>query len=331
LVELKEMIQEKDGFYSDDLVVEYLHEISKGCFGLASAIMDKAPSLSSCDGVMDSVKILSSEQTFLEDLRFSLNQLSASQKNLVVRLMKGQILEWEADNPDLEPIFLSGLINRAQVAKKEVIEIRSWAHEVTLRKNAAEFFPGAPIYRNPDELIPPSSALNKMAYGLALEIENLLRNFVIISLAESASENHPLELLDVLGKVKSANLGGVEKCFTFSEFVTTQRNKYNDRLQLDTHASLSSYLTISDLIQILTERVEGVARTGLETFDKRVDEAFPDKKPLKDSLSRFKDLRNPIAHNNLIGESVVKELEGLRRQLLRSLMAQPGTTSSQSP
>jgi hypothetical protein len=288
------------------LQLAYLHELTKGCWGLAQLVLQRTRAKPDCDQLLHAMEdqVAASEE-FLDTFRDSL-LASAYARSLLPPLLGGRRITGEIDDTLLEEVLLTGVFLAHHEGAGYQIEIRSWAHEVALRRFVHAFITDTKIVTEASQIIPPSSVLNRRAYALILQCENELRNLVVSRLAELLSDKqHPLTALDVLGYIKELD----RKHLTIHQYCELRREELSASESVDAHPSLSSYLGMSDLLDLLTDSATNKNDGYRKGMYSLVASIFPDRTALKDLLTRLRDVRNPVAHNNLITERTVLDLE----------------------
>ncbi len=145
-----------------------------------------------------------------------------------------------------------------------------------------------------------------------MEIENYLRNILISKLSKLDYNEHPLEILDCFGKIKSTEQG--DKTYTYNEWckhkLYQNRNVYNVEL----FESLSSQLDLTDLENIFLS--EDVPNKYSDQSFFNIFNISTDRNQLIQLFKSLKQIRNPIAHNQIIDFSVLKDLQDIKNIFL---------------
>lgn len=123
---------------------------------------------------------------------------------------------------------------------------------------------------------------------------------------------------DGLGPIKVSPSNG--RLQTIHQYAEDQKKHLNEKKLLKTHTSLSSYLDLGDLYDILTQTPDGSLHPELQQFYTTIGGLFPEKTNLKGMLQKLKDIRNPVAHNNLIAEVTISELEAVVKNIHKALI-----------
>jgi hypothetical protein len=307
---------------ADELFVQYLHELSKGCFGVVHGVLERVGTDLTCANILKAMDALATSQPFLDELRRAASSLSTHHISLLSDLLGGQFLLWRENDPMLETMYISGLVAVESKLGVEVATLRSWAHETALRKYARGLFPSLRVYTCCDELIPPTYAINQRAFVLIMEIENHLRNLLVLRASIQHPNQNAFVWLDKLGNVIEFEKG---KPRTIREHAQQRRQILQETKMIDTHTSLSSYLDLGNIYALFTDQAV-VAETGMRVgiYDLLTD-IFPDRSQLEGLLRKIRDIRNPVAHNNLISEATVRELEQAAKNLAKHL-AKPSSS-----
>jgi len=227
----------------DDYKINYLIELSGGCFSIIDYVLKNCNGNFNCSTIRDKAYEISKIDFFVENIEMSLKELSEKSKEIILKTLNNRIVKYE-NNIYSEELILSGLMKKKDLYGVPVLIIRSWIHEITIRSNnkLKNFIGFENILCDVNEIIPPTPSLNKMAYEIVLEIENSLRNFVVIFLAGfNNSDHHPLKIANELGKMRE----DWKKTTLYDELVYQKDktiNLYADFI--DAYSSVSSFITV---------------------------------------------------------------------------------------
>ena len=288
--------------------VEYLFEMSGGCFGIVSRVLKSLQDNITCQKIRELAESDLCNKIFLEELKKIFRNLSPQARDIIYQLLKGHFVPWDSHSELLEELYFSGLVRRESRYGREIMELRSWPHELALRTYARGLWTdttGEKICTRIEELIPPVAALNRHAYHIVMEIENLLRNLLIKIIAEKSPNKHPFKQLDAMG-VKAYRK---QKEMSYYDWCQDEKKRLLGKHFVEAHSSLSSYLSMSDLKKIFTNDFSG---NGLL---KDIGSILGKYDQVHHLLNRLNTIRNPIAHNNLISEKTVDELINIANQI----------------
>ena len=297
----------------DDFKISYLLEISGGCFTIINYILMNCKDNLTCKIIRNKAYEISKKDFFFENLKKTLEALSDSSKKIIFQTLNNRIVKYE-NNICSEELIVSGIMKKKDLYGLKLLIIRSWIHEITIRNNKelCNIIGLDYILNDVNELIPPTPSLNKMAYELVLEIENTLRNFVVVYLASiNNSEDHPLKMANELGKIREE-----WKNTTLYDELLFQKNKtinlHSDFI--DAYSSISSFLNVKDLTNLI---LKDNVNKGLNNYFCPVFENSEDNARL---FEKFRIIRNQIAHNNLITEKTIDELIEINKHIVKKLI-----------
>lgn len=210
-------------------------------------------------------------------------------------------------NPELEKLYLSGLVSIKSFKDNYVVSIDSWLLETHARKLLSS---DKKDYLSYHQLLPLYISLNLIAYRMIMEIENYLRNNLLSHLSCWGYKIHPLEILDCFGKIKPNNS---EKRYTYYEWCKHKLHQNKKLFKVDLFESLSAQLDLTDLEEIYLS--EPFPKEFSEIRFKIRSNLSLKVEELKDLFNKLRRIRNPIAHNQIINFSVINELEKIKKNL----------------
>ena len=298
---------------NDDYKIDYLLELSGGCFTIIDYILKNCKDNFKCKTIRDKAYELTKKDFFIEYIGASLNELSELSKDIIIKTLNNRIVKYE-NNLNTDELIISGLMKKKNLYGVPVLVMRSWIHEITIRSNEKlrEVIGSKNIFSDINEIIPPTPSLNKMAYEIVLEIENRLRNFVVVFLAGIKNDySHPLMIADDLGKMRDD-----WKNPTLYEELVFQKKKCKDLYSdfIDAYSSVSSYITVVDLTNLILNDNEN------KGLNKYFDSVFKNNDDNKNMFDKFRIIRNQIAHNNIITEITIDELMEINKSIINKLI-----------
>lgn len=260
-------------------------------------------------------------------------------------------------DPDAEDLRLAGFITVRSVGNQQCLAPASPLAERLLRQNWALIAPGKPPVDPGHDLARPTLALNIAAYRTVAEIENTLRNLVVLSLnrdrdwvqqvagvktlAHDGGEiSH--ELLGLARKIQEVCLPPTEvpgQQPPPAEAALAEPNSTTEALAV---AKKAKQVTLLEAAQNWRERnrantvlqlshesliyfftTEGLAsllaneKQGI--YAKAVRPFFPNKHELATFLEHYVAMRAAVAHNQPISLATLKRLETMRADLDRRI------------
>lgn len=300
---------------NNEYKIKYLHEISGGCFAIIDYIMKNSPENFKCSMIRDIAYKLKNEDFFVSLIKTSIENLNDYSKEVIRKILNGRIIKFEEKRIDnYEDLLLSGLVKRTNICGIDILILRSWIHEITIRENTElkKILDCENLFKHHTELIPPTPSINQIAYEIVLDIENKLRNFLVICLSGKIEINqNPFQALNCLGK---ANENWIKP--TLYEELKYQKNKTKNLYSkfIDGYSSMSSFLSTSDLLNII---IDGYDKKNCNYF---CSDIFPRNDGMRDMFTRFRIIRNQIAHNNIMTENTIDELMEIKMKLIKILM-----------
>lgn len=315
-IEVKDFIEKNNIPISlenlDDYKIKYLLEISGGCFVIIDYVIKNYKDEFNCKFIRSKAYEFSQKEFFNKYLESAIRELSEVSKKIIINTLGNRIVKY-SKNKNSEELIMSGLMKKVDLYGIPLLVMRSWIHEISIRKNmefrnilGAEY-----IFPNFDEIIPPTASINKIAYEIILEIENRLRNFIVVFLAGINNKSkHPLEMANDLGKMRDE-----WKNSTLYDELEFQKNKtknlYSDFI--DVHSSVSSFLTVIDIINLILKEKDN---KGLNNYFSTV---FKNNNENLEMFDKFRIIRNQVAHNNIITEKTIDVLIDINKKLINIL------------
>jgi hypothetical protein len=283
---------------------EYLWELTNGDPWCVSQIMLTLKSIS-CGEIFDNCIKMSQSEEFSSEMKAKIQNLSVTAKKYLGNLLLGMRISCNGHIEATNELILSGLCRLIRRNETDLIEIKNWVIECAIR-GKGDFYQeeGLPcIYKDFNQLIPPITCLNREAYNYICEIENLLRNQVILRLFENQKDkgNHPLVGITTNQSASYSD--------NISEDMFTRSSKwYKDRVKMskyvDTHTALIGFTGLPNLIEIIKKLI------------REKDPVIIKLKPFLENFNALKDIRDAIAHNQLISEKSYQLVVNLRDNLI---------------
>lgn len=247
---------------------------------------------------------------FIENINSSFEKLGEKHCSVLVKMLEG--FEFKVHFSEfIEELYLSGFVSISKKKQQYTLKIRNWFYEIVLRK-----FLKDKIYHNASELLPPLSSSNKLAYSIILRIENRIKNLILTTLSKYEFVDHPLELLDVMGLIKTTESSN--KNYTILGWCKHSQYKLIEVFDIKAHCALSAFLDLRDLSEILTSDIIFSKDNGKKIHE-IFEGYFPQKNDLEHLLEELRRIRNPIAHNILVSENVINKLYSIEKKMFENL------------
>lgn len=271
--------------------LDYIYEITNGYpFFLFHLINNSAFSFD-FNTIKNILEDFSKDVKIINSISSSFEILDYNTKESIYNLFEGRELSININSPIFEEIFLSGLFCFHNKGDITYIQFRNWFVEKILRENIFHAFSQKFHLSKISELIPPHSFFNSRSYNIILQIENSLRNLLIMRLHKFNQNEHPLKLINFV------NIDQSRQFRSYYNYCLNERNK-NERYNFAIQSSLSSYLMIVDFKNIFFT-AENSFTNERGVYAKFTD-IFPSKSDLENNLEQLRRIRNLIAHNNII-------------------------------
>jgi len=288
-----------------DFYAHYLWELTAGDLNSANEIIRRLGSkIINCGTIFDAAEELVSSKPYARLLRDEVAQLSQSALIYLGKLLEGYFINGNSVLALREELLLSGFVRSDEQTIPGLLRFRNWVIESTIRlhwKYFKEIIPVS-VFSDYKELIPPLTFLNQNAYNFICEIENLLRNQVMLRLNIYSNSSHPLK--DIYTNQHNG---------TFKDEFTQAKEWHRDRVQksmyVDTHAALISFRQTKHLLEMINRLMYT-----------QKDPVFLKLQPIKQDLEALKDIRDAVAHNQIITEESYETLLRVRQALYNSFV-----------
>lgn len=224
------------------------------------------------------------------------DSLLAIERLLAVRQMPTRMLATQMDR-----LRAAGIVVQSEVLAQQYARLSCWYTELVLRHHAREL--GIQDELNDavsvSELMPVVSELHFDAYRLINEIENLLRNFVVVHLSRAASGN-PLLAGHCVRRDKED--GQLRDAQARAEEFRQRATRRGLPVQLN---PIVAYLSLQDLAGILIELPQPVASSGWQS--------------IANALTRLAYIRDAVMHNQMIEVSDLQKIYTLYGEIMSLL------------
>jgi hypothetical protein len=317
--ELRATLQKMGASVVDvDLYGRYLYELTSGdpwaVQGTLATLRTRGEV--SCDALAEAAQAFARAPACQRELLRRYEGLSAAARAVLHRVLQGgYALGGRTLSRELEELELSGWLTFVKTSDDErrIGRLRSWVVEYGLRRSDGALRGNLPagIYKNADELLPPVRCLNQDAYEIVCEIENHLRNLVllrrhVLDAAQGAVKSYPL-----VGQRTSTLMAGSQNYADEHQRMQASRRHFlDDKGLVVTHAPLISFSTTQPLLDLIGQMAVTDQDDVLIHLRKIIDQG---------ALDRFKELRDAVAHNQLVSERALHFLRDLRARLLNAL------------
>lgn len=346
-------ISEKRGEI-EDLIVEAFAEFTGGdqfvMTEVLAAIKMADLRLRDFYEVLDEV---SQSDAMIQEIRNRVANLSREAVRLLRRVLEVHVLSVNIRDTHVEDLRLFGVLFLKRSPAGVFATIASPVLDATLRNGQTVIDSSLVGVYCGDDVMRPSKAINSHAYGLVLEIETLLRNWIVSALSENTEGGWRDEV------------GGVKVPGCNAEVIAEEIKMLGDELFTALHPDL-------DLARILRDELAGndgeheqwrqpgkktmvaviesakewkqrwqarpsvrLSESGLPSFlttgalmniymakgkiAELVGSTFGTREQAKVFFSKFSALRTAVAHNQSLELSCVEDLIGLRTDLCRLL------------
>jgi hypothetical protein len=292
------------------LHAQYLWEITRGDREVVQFILDKMQPILTCENLLlTCFHLIEHCSDFIDIVHKKIENLSDESINLLSNLLGGYWMGRIENKDVLEQLLSSGLISERTDLDSVVISFKNWVFESSIRFNANIMGFESGIYRNYKELIPPATCINREAYLVICDIENILRNTVILREdILDPKKIHPLEGL-MVGRTNKITLADGTKKETnkIYELALEWQKKVKNNNNVSAHAALVSYIQTGDLIDLFNHLV-------------RYNDPIAKKLNLiRTNIVALKDIRDSVAHSQVITEDCYDFLVLVKKNLLRML------------
>lgn len=274
--------------------------------GYAGAIVDILGSLDSGNptthNLFSAVKRSSQSGRYCEALVHSWLNLPDNAITLTKELLLFKQLPAERRNR-FELLEVAGIVDYHNVFGQSFVQIRSWYIKLVLINNAKILGIDGGDWKKIqfDELAPSLLSLNLEAYRIINDIENLIRNFVVVRLNEqSDGEDHILQG-KVLKRIKSYQINEDEDLLTRAENWRLRNQQSGIEISVN---PLITHISTGDLVRLVQESVE------------YGDSLWKD---ILDTVEVLTPIRDAVMHNQIIDERSLKSLYVLQAKIYKAL------------
>lgn len=287
----------------------YLWELTSGDAPAVNEIIGCLPQQPvACERLYQAAETLIRSGASAERMESRLKSLSAQALETLSRMLKGYHPLAVKQPRVRDELILSGLGRVVDEGIGRVLRPKNWLVESTIRHHWARLsrlFPGL-ANTHYEDLIPPISCLNREAYNLICEIENQLRNLVMLRLQVFANGRHPLH------GIVTRETNPPDKPYAADEFMRASRwrTRVEHDAYVDAHAALISFSQTRHLIGLIDYLIDEKHDPVLLLLD-----------PLRRDLDGFKDIRDAVTHNQLISEKSYDTLLRIRQALYTAITA----------
>lgn len=211
--------------------------------------------------------------------------LSAEAWEVLLSILNHQFASRPQRDVHAEDLRLAGLVIARLAGTQNRLAISSPIVERILRDNWAYIATGQPhVYRGND-LARTGLALNTAAYRLVAQIENTIRNLIVLSHSKQEDWKQRLELV-IASAIK-------------------WRSKVQKHTTLElADDSLVYFLTTKHLKTILTDESENI-------YSEAIRDVFPQMPELLNTIEQYRVIRDAVAHNQPLSLKTVKRLEDM--------------------
>lgn len=309
------------GLATDDpeLHARYLWELTGGDPWAATAVAREvratnAASRITCDELADAAVRFAASGVCQRELLQRYERTSTEARAVLHRVLQGgYVVGGRTLRRELEELELLGWVTFEAGGDRRIGRLRSWVLEYALRGGAGSLRSRLPasVYAHADELLPPMRCLNQDAYESVCEIENLLRNLVLMrrhaaDVQAGVTRVHPL-----VGQRTSTLMSSTMRyADEHARLEASRRHFLDDKGLAVTHAPLISFSTTQPVLDMIEQMVIGEQDEVLSNLRKMI---------ARDDLVRFKSLRDAVAHNQMVSETARTFLRDLRARLVHAL------------
>jgi len=133
----------------------------------------------------------------VDDLNSRLRSLPAGATELVRGILASHALVVDSREPIIEDLRLLGMLRLKKMRNRAVAIMPSPLMDTALRRNWHRLNLGGTGVCNSSDLVWPLASINGHAYGLVLEIETLLRNWLVSALGDEVCRDWREDLREV--------------------------------------------------------------------------------------------------------------------------------------
>jgi hypothetical protein len=302
-----------------ELHARYLWELTGGDPWAATAVAREvrtayAASHVTCDELAAAAVRFAAGSVCQRELLRRYDRTSSEARAVLHRALQGgYVVGGRTLRRDLEELELLGWVTFEVGGDRRIGRLRSWVLEYALRSSTGALRSRLPasVYARADELLPPMRCLNQDAYESVCEIENLLRNLVVMrrhaaDVQAGVTRVHPL----VGQRTSTLMSSSTRYADEHARLEASRRHFLEDKGLAVTHAPLVSFSTTQPVLDMIEQMVIGEQDEVLSNLRKMI---------ARDDLARFKSLRDAVAHNQMVSETARTFLRDLRARLVHAL------------
>jgi hypothetical protein len=334
-----------------DIAVESFAEFTGGDLFFVGEVLDSLRMsgliLSDVHQVLEDV---AHSDTVFSELARRMSRLSPDAQCLLRSVLESHELVVNARNPDLEDLRLGGFVSLERLGDIVSTRVLSPVLEVALRvggQRISDALEG--IYPGTD-LAKPSKAINKQAYGIVLEIETLLRNWIVTALSKVTGSDWRADIagvkvpgcdaeaiaeeIRILGdnlfaalhpELDLAALNEREKPVDVPKDDSNPKTKVKKpmvgvvesaeewRSRWERHPAVR--LSESPLPSFMTTGSLMNIYMAKGSAEAIIKATFGSREDAKVFFTRFNTIRSAVAHNQSLAFSAIEELVGLKKEL----------------
>jgi hypothetical protein len=284
------------------------HELAGGNPEIMKEILERAnPENPTLEDLLKASKETVQKSEFSKKLVGLIMRLHPNAKNVIQEILDKRMLPVNALSDSQERLRILGLITLKSNFGENFLTIRSWYIELLLRLFSKEIGlqeESEVLFNAIKEMIPPLTVINREAYQLLQETENLVRNYLANYLTKV--ENEGIPLLKARG-FRSALVNGYNnnKKIDAHERANKLREK-SKRNGLAEHLNPDfAYLTFGDLGLIVSEINSETRNHKWLTVEYTIDQVV--------------SIRNAVMHNQLIEFRDLEKIIELKTQFLSAI------------
>jgi hypothetical protein len=281
-----------------------LHEVTGGHPGAAVEIAEiiSKKQVLSIPTLFSAVKQVACKGKVTAELIHIWIQLPTETKLLLEQILLGYPIRTNTQRQNWDSLCTAGLTKEVIVARIYYGNVSSWFVECVLRSHLEELGIENPNLSQVfiDELVPPLLSINKEAYQIINEIENLVRNFATLQLSKSRK----------VGKSLLAN-----RATKYDNFI---------KEELDAQEQAEEWKKSSRKSGLPVELNPDIAYISIKVLAKLVDEIAKEInsekwKNIAVALQTTSPIRDAVMHNQLIDDKAYAQLLDLRAAIYKAL------------
>lgn len=288
--------------------------------------------------------------TVFSELGRRMSRLSPSAQRLLRKVLESHELVLNARDPDVEDLRLAGFVSLERLGGIVSARVLSPVLEVALRVGGQRIsqvlegiYPGA-------DLSKPSKVINKHAYGIVLEIETLLRNWIVTALSKVAGSDWRADIagvkvpgcdaeaiaeeIRILGdnlfaalhpELDLSVLGEREKSVEVPKEDSAPKTKVKKPMVgvVESAEEWKSRWERHPVVTLCESPLPSFMTTGSlmniymakGSAEPIIKATFGSREDAKVFFTRFNTIRSAVAHNQSLAFSAIEELIGLKKEL----------------